>query len=216
MGGSKPAENKIKETELSKEQTKIVQAREQFLQSYTIPELKDHLTSVKENQLRDDFKYTSNMPVLANQVSDIRDQFQVQRDQLSNNLAQRGMEQSGVEANSLMQLASAEASNVSGAVNQSTLQDMLQKNGLIDLQNQNKLNQNQMYGSAIQNMLRLAPQPTTAAPQQMMKEPDKKSPWGATLGGGIQGAQIGGQAGGPWGAVIGGVVGSGSGYASAT
>ena len=216
MGGSEGPSNEVQETQLSKKQAEIVKSREAFFQEFTLPEVKEHIERVKNTQLRNDYQYQSNMPLLANQVSDIRDQYKSQQNILSNNLAKRGLEGSGVEALSLSTLGSAEAETVSNTVNQSMLQNMLQRNQFIDLNNQTKLNQDQLQRNSIQSLMQLSPTPTGSAPMQMMQTPGEQSPWGATISGGIQGAAIGGQTGGPWGAVIGGIVGSGAGYASAT
>lgn len=215
MGGSEAPENEVQETALSRKQAEIVKSRESFFQEFTLPEVKEHIDRVKNTELRDDYKTQSVMPILANQVSDIRDQFKAQQNNLSNNLAKRGLEGSGVEALSLSTLGSAEAQAVGSTVNNGMLQQLLNKNQLIDMKNQSALNQNQMQKSSIQSLMQLAPRPTTAAPQQMMQSPGDSSPWGSILSGGVQGASIGGQSGGPWGAVLGGAIGAGAGYASA-
>jgi BRCT domain type II-containing protein len=216
MGGSEAPENEVQETELSRKQAEIVRSREAFFQEFTLPEIKEHIESVKNTDLRDDFRTESNMPMVANQVSDIRDNFSQQRKNLSNSLAKRGLEGSGVEAYSLGTLGAVEAETVANTVSQGQLQDLLRKDQYIDLKNQTVLNQDQLQRSSINSLLKLAPKPTTAAPMQMMQKPGEQSPWGATISGGMQGAAIGGKTGGPWGAVIGGIVGSGAGYASAT
>lgn len=216
MGGSKPAENQVTETPLSRKQLEILRNRESFMNSFTVPELKEHLESVKAMELRDDFKLTPQTTMLADRISGIRDSFQVTQDNLSLNLAKRGLEGSGVEAKSLTQLAGAEAQAVGGAKTQSTIQSILEKNGIINQQNQNMLAKNSLQAGALQNLLSLAPRPTTAAPQQMMQEPGEQSALGGTLGGAMTGATTGFSVGGPWGAVIGGVIGAGAGYASST
>jgi hypothetical protein len=215
MGNTSPPKTKITETPLSKEQLSILRSRESFYNTYAAPALKEHFNQVQETELRDDYKTSPYMQLVSQQVGDVRDQFGYQRDQVSLNLAQRGLEGSGVEANTLGQMGAAEASAVGGTINQSQLQALMERNNITNQQNNNMLAKNQMSQSALQGLLSQAPHPSMASPTGMVTKPGKGSSIGATLMGGIQGAQIGGQA-GPWGALAGGIIGGGVGYSTTT
>ncbi len=216
MGGSEPATNEVEETPLSRKQLEILQNRENFLQDFTVPELKEHLQKTKDIEFREDFQISPYMKTLSSNIGNIRDQFQFQEDNMSLNLAKRGLEQSGVEAQSLSQLANAEAQAVGSSVTQTQLQQILERNGVKDQKNNNSLTKQNLMGSSVQGLLSLAPRPTSASPQQMVQEPGEEGALGGTLSGAMTGASTGAMVGGPWGAVIGGVVGAGAGYASST
>lgn len=219
MGKSEGPSNEVQETALSREQLKILRNREKFLNSFSIPELKDHLENVKQMELRDDFKTSPTNQILASNIAGIRDSFQATEDNLSLNLAKRGMEGSGIEAQSLTQLAGAEAQAVGNAVTQSALQSILEKNNIINQQNQNTLTKNQLHSNALTNLLRLSPTATTAAPQQMMQTPGQASPVAGALGGAMAGASAGATIGSAIpgvgtvvGGVAGGVIGAGASF----
>lgn len=215
MGKSKPPKTEIIETPLSKEQLKIVRDREAFYQKFTVPALKDHFQSIQETELRNDYKTSPYSQLVSQNVGDVRDQFNVQNDQVSLNLAQRGLSGSGVEQNVLSQMGAAEASAVGNTVSQTQLQALLEKNNITNQQNNNMLAKNQMTQSALQGLLSQSPQSSMAAPTGMFTKPGKDSPVGATLMGGITGAQIGSKY-GPYGAIAGAVIGGGVGYSTTT
>jgi hypothetical protein len=218
MGGSKPAENQVIETELSSEQADILRSREQFLQDFTLPELRDHIERSKniQGELSEDFLETPQDRQTSQDVSGIRNQFDLAENQLTINLNRRGLEGSGIEARSLSQLNAAEASQVGGRVAQNSLQTVLQQNSITRQINQNNLAAQGVRGSALQSALQIAPTPTSAAPVNFTTTPGEEGALGATLSGAATGATTGFLVGGPYGAIAGGVIGAGAGYASAT
>jgi hypothetical protein len=215
MGGSEPASNEVQETALSRKQADILKSRESFLQSFTVPELRDHLASTRDfgSQIEDDFLTTPQTGRTAIDVANIRDQFDLAENQLTINLNRRGLEGSGIEARSLSQLSSAEASQVGGRVAQNSLQTLLERNAITRQQNQNQLAAQGVRGSALQSALQLAPSAVTGAPTQISTTPGEAGPAGAVLAGAATGAAVGSVV--PVvGTAIGAVVGAGVGYAT--
>jgi hypothetical protein len=134
MGGSK-SESKTRETELSREQARILRIRQEQYEQYFFPEIVRELQS------------SSDTAALARpQVEDIGLSQQVATKQFESQMARRGLAGSGVEAAGLSNIQEAGMQARSGALQSALMQGRQQRM------------------SALQMGLSGSPTPTTAAP----------------------------------------------------
>lgn len=181
----------VVETPLSREQLGILRSREQFFQDFSQPALENFFEQTQQIELGRDFEAPTFTDLFRGQAAQIGDVANLQREQLSIGLAQRGLEGSGIEASSLAQLEAGRRESLRGAAGQAMIQEAQGQDQRILNLNQAALSEQQMQGGALGQLLSIAPRPTTAAPQQVVQ---KTSGGGGGFGGAIGGA-LGGLAG---------------------
>lgn len=194
MGKSKAPKTEVIETPLSREQLKILRSREQFFQDFSQPALESFFEQTQQIELGRDFEAPTFTDLFRGQAAQIGDAANLQREQLSIGLAQRGLEGSGIEVSSLAQLEAGRRESLRGAAGQALVQEAQAQDQRVMNLNQAALAEQQMQGSALGQLLSIAPRPTTAAPQQVVQK---------TSGGGGLGGALGGAIGGLAGAAVG-------------
>ena len=155
MGGKEP-EPEIQETALSREQFKILEAREKFYQETTRPEMKDYFQQTKEFQLNSDLQSLN--PEDARAVTGRV--FDNQQSQLEQTLGERGFSQGVADEQFGAQRGIAEG----GAFNSALMQSILQNNTNLQQINSNKVNEAGIRQGGMNMMLSQSPQATQAAP----------------------------------------------------
>jgi hypothetical protein len=180
MGGEEP-ENEVMESELSKEQAKILTAREELYQDFMLPELKNYYKQSKELELNSDYADLSNFSDLA--VSNNQKAFATQDNMLQKMLGQRGNNSS--DASEMLKVQSMRADNRMG--NRAQLQEILQHNNQLQKQNMNTLNEAQVRQAGIDMLSSQATTPTSAAPVFFHQTPGKQGV-GAQIGQAAMGA----------------------------
>jgi len=164
MGGSDP-EPEMVETELSREQLKILNSREEFYQNTTRPEMKEYFQKTKEFEM--DSNFFSINPDDAGSVTGRV--FDNQQGMLAQSLSQRGTDPNSVNEQFGAQRNLAQA----GSTNQALVQSILQKNTNIQQTNENQLNEAGVKQGGINMLLSQSPQSTQAAPVFFRKTPPK-------------------------------------------
>jgi len=208
MGKSKAPKAESIETPLSREQLKILRSREQFFQDFSQPALENFFEQTRQLELGREFEAPTFTDLFRGQASQIGDTANLQREQLAIGLAQRGLEGSGIEASSLAQLEAGRRESLRAAAGQALIQEDLAQDERLQNLNQAALAEQQIQSGALNQLLSIAPRPTTAAPTQVVQ----KTSGGGGFGGAIGGA-LGGLAGSfiPGGSGVGSQVGSGLG-----
>ncbi len=199
------------ETRLTREQFKVLKDRENFAQEFVFPELENFMKETDDFSLDDNFEAASAADLLRAPAARIGEQFNFQQEQLQGNLAQRGLEGSGFEANALSQLGSQRDAKLRGAATKAFMGQTQQQNQGIDFANQNRMSEFGVRSSALGQLLGQAPQPTQAAPVGTKTSSEGQSVWGQV--GSVVGGVIGGIYGGPAGAAAGSAVGGAAGGA---
>lgn len=146
--GASSSKGSSRESQLSQEQAKILQSREAQYQALIFPELRQAITDANSpaEQSR------TAQPV----VSAVNSAYTGARTAMNQDLARRGIADSGMAAQGAMSLQQARVS---------TLADAYAK--AIEAQRQSRVQLMQMGGS-------LSPQPTSAAPMQSTEKSDTK------------------------------------------
>jgi len=208
MGKDSAPKSEAIETPLSREQLGILRSRETFFQDFSQPALENFFEQSKQLELGRDFEAPTFTDLFRGQATQIGDQANLQREQLSIGLAQRGLEGSGVEASSLAQLEAGRRESLRGAAGQAMIQEAQGRDQNLQNLNQAALSEQQIQGGALSQLLSIAPRPTTAAPQQVVQTGGGGGGLGGAIGGAIggiagsfvgapgAGAQIGGGLGG--------------------
>lgn len=181
MGKSKKSKTEVIETELSKEQVKILKSREAFYQSFTLPSLQDYYNATQNFELRDDF---ATLDDLTTQLDGIFTS-DPEQSQLSRELFRRGF--SGED------IASAELSQrASGAVGReqtfsaARLAAIQQSNQNVLARNQNQLQEQNVRSSGVGALLSQAPSPTGAGASPIITQSTPQgNAWMGALGGAL-------------------------------
>ncbi len=168
MGMGSAPENVVQETELSKEQFKILDERESLYQNFIQPELKSYYQSAKEFTLDDDYLNFDHMPGIAQGNMELA--FDSQGNDLEKLLGQRGTDSKG--ASELLKTQGQLAG--SKAYNQAQLQSILQHNNLINKENKNTVTEANMRQNSMGLLTSQAPGTTQSAPIFFHQKPEEK------------------------------------------
>lgn len=197
MGGSEP-ENEVHESQLSKEQAKVLEAREELYQEYMLPELKNYYKQSKSFELNNKYANLDSFAELAD--SNNQQAFNTAKSSVSTILNQRGLNSDQVQNQIDVQ-----ANRVGSRThNNATLQQILQHNNIVQKQNANTLNQYQVNQAGVNMLMSQAGTPTQAAPVFFHQNPGKeglvaqigKTAMGAMGSMGSMGGGMGGMFGG--------------------
>jgi len=188
MGGKKAAKPATqKETELSKQQGRILGQREQLFREQQLPLLLDLIQQTEGGGLSNIFAQQ--------QVQDINQAFDVAGQRFEQDIARRGLRGSGVALPALAQLGAGRASAISQALNQARLQNF-----------QRRLQTASLLGQ-------FTPRPSPSLQSQFITTPGTPARGGpgeaiGTVLGAIGGFKVGGPTGAAAGARAGAQVGS--------
>lgn len=180
---SKPkTKTEVIETEMSKEQVKILKEREQFYQNFTKPSLRDYYNATQNFSLNDNF---ATLDDLTNQLDGIFSD-DPEQSQLSRDLFRRGFSGDDIAA-------AGQAEDRRGAVgreaagSQARLAAIQQGNQNIMARNQNTLAEQNVRQSGIDSLLSQAPQATRAGTPILtaQRETDGGNAWMGALGGAL-------------------------------
>lgn len=180
MGGEAP-ENEVMESQLSKEQAKVLEAREELYQEYMLPELKNYYKQSKSFELNSKYANLDGFVDLADQNNQAS--FNTAQSTLSTILQQRGINSEEAQKHMAVQ----ENRAGSRAHNNATLQQILQHNNIIQKENTNSLNEYQVKQDGINMLMGQAGTPTQASPVFFHQTPGKQGSV-AQIGKGLMGA----------------------------
>ncbi len=180
MGG-KEGEQKVQESELSKDQTKILKAREGLYQSYMLPELKEYYQETKNFNLND--KYMNLDGFVDESTANNKMAFAGGKSQLSQLLKQRGIDPS----NAVNQMSVQEGRSTGRVHNQALLQSIMQHNNIVQKENSNTLSEAQVKQGGISALIAQAGGTTQAAPTYFYQKAEQKGAV-AQIGQGLMGA----------------------------
>ena len=186
MGSKKKTKTEIIETELSKEQTKILKSREQFYQDFTVPNLLEYHQATANFELQKDF---STLGDLTDRLDGL---FSNEPDQnmLARQLMQRGASQEVQQAaqTRVQELgAQAQEQAFSGA----RLAAIQQANQAQLQRNRATQQEQQVRQAGVGALLSQAPQATRAGSPTIVQQPQQQGNQGLGALGGALGAGAG-------------------------
>jgi len=186
MGKKKKTKTEVIESELSKEQTKILKAREEFYQDFTVPNLKEYHQATANFELQKDF---STLGDLTDRLDGLFSD-EPESNMLARQLMQRGAGQD-VQAAAQSQLQNLGAQAQEQAFSGARLAAIQQSNQAQLQRNRATQQEQGVRQAGVSALLSQAPQATSAGTPRIVQTPQQQSNVGLSALGGALGAGAG-------------------------